>query len=283
MDNKFIVDFFCIGAMKSGTTYLYNLLNQIEEINLSKIKEPCYFTENKGKGIKWYKSLWSNKKGLKGEFTAHYIYNYKALKDIKMHNPNVKLIVVLRDPIKRAKSHMLHLKRIGKNQGNNYDCFLRKRIVERSLYAKYLEGLYHLYDESDVLIIGFENLINDPYLSIEKVMHFLGIKKWNHKIDLTKVKQGTGYIPRYLFVERVKERLYYTLVRLNMSNMINIIAGSWLSKIYKKVNSAKLKQRDISEMIDRDLEKYIGDIKDDVNNGINKGLLPHNVVENWKC
>ena len=109
--------FLCIGAPKSGTTSLYDILKQHPDIFLPNFKEPHFFDndENYGHGLSWYLQSYfteSNERQLLGEFTPTYLSNFKAHQRIASDlNSDLKLIVLLRDPVDRAYSHYLHTKR----------------------------------------------------------------------------------------------------------------------------------------------------------------------------
>ena len=56
-------NFMCLGAAKSGTTTLYDILSQHSEIYIPSFKEPHFFDipENYNNGIEWYeKNYFSN-------------------------------------------------------------------------------------------------------------------------------------------------------------------------------------------------------------------------------
>ena len=54
--------FLGIGAQKSGTTTLHELLKSEREIYLCEKKEVQYFSLNFDKGTRWYKSQFEQKK-----------------------------------------------------------------------------------------------------------------------------------------------------------------------------------------------------------------------------
>jgi len=135
-EKKLWPNFFIVGVPKSGTTSLYNYLNEHKKIFMSPIKEPHYFdtdiaTEEFAKDIedvlnyqeKIYKKekkahlafirnknqyikLFSKGKNLvKGEATTYYLFSKVAAKNIFKVNKDAKIIIILRNPIDRAISH----------------------------------------------------------------------------------------------------------------------------------------------------------------------------------
>jgi len=103
-------DFIIIGAMKSGTTTLHNILRQHSQIFLPPEKEIHYFDIDKNytKGLDYYASFFNDAKRyqLIGEITPRYIWNSQIAQRIaKDLGTKTKLIAILRNPADRAFSH----------------------------------------------------------------------------------------------------------------------------------------------------------------------------------
>lgn len=104
-------DFIIAGAQKSGTTSLHYYLSQHPNLLASTPKEIHYFDRdyNFKKGKKWYHhsfiNLNSDKKNyLCFEATPDYMYRAFAAERMHQQYPNLKIIIVLREPVKRAYS-----------------------------------------------------------------------------------------------------------------------------------------------------------------------------------
>ena len=127
MKNK-LPNFLVVGAAKSGTSSLHEYLIQHEDIFMptinkegKSVKEPQFLIKSKVEerlhfGIwNWdeYKFLFENVKQEKaiGESTVFYLYYYKeAIKNIKLLLGNdVKIIILLRNPVDRAFSAFQHV------------------------------------------------------------------------------------------------------------------------------------------------------------------------------
>jgi hypothetical protein len=120
-------DFIIIGAQRCGTTSLYNYLTQHPLILSALRKEVHYFDNNFHKGVSWYQAFFpliSLRNGyakilsidnshLTGEATPYYLFHPLTPKRIAGLLPQVKLIVILRNPVDRAYSHFLHATRMG--------------------------------------------------------------------------------------------------------------------------------------------------------------------------
>ena len=114
-------DFIIIGAQKCGTTTLFDLLEQHPLLAPSYKKEIHYFDggldpriDTFKKGLSWYRGHFPLKSGkLTFEASPLYLFNSLCAERIKRAVPDVKLIVLLRNPTDRAISHYFHSLRAG--------------------------------------------------------------------------------------------------------------------------------------------------------------------------
>lgn len=154
MNNK-KPNIFLVGAPKSGTTSIYNYLNEHPEIYMSPIKEPHYFSKdirrkhfskdynqrnkldlnqyfsnNKMPKIQiafiedfhQYTQLYRDLRGEKyyGEASTGYLFSKVAAKEIFDINPNAKIIMILRNPLERTYSHWRMDSRAGYSLSNDF-------------------------------------------------------------------------------------------------------------------------------------------------------------------
>ena len=113
--------YFLIGAPRTGSTYLHNILKQNKKINLLPKENHFFLSSTKIFGginyfvspkyyfktsIKYYLQKLSLKK-INYDINTLYFYDLKALKLIKKKFPNSKFFCVLRNPVDRHYSHSL--------------------------------------------------------------------------------------------------------------------------------------------------------------------------------
>jgi hypothetical protein len=103
--------FLIIGTQKGGTDALYRYLAEHPNIMPATKKEIGYFDQDKlySRGQNWYHSHFPlpNRLGYHSvtfEATPEYLYYPKAAQRIFSYKPNIKLIVLLREPVERAFS-----------------------------------------------------------------------------------------------------------------------------------------------------------------------------------
>jgi hypothetical protein len=193
-------NFMCLGAAKSGTTTLYDILRQHSEIYIPAFKEPHFFdiTENYKNGLQWYEKNYFNKadKKIIADFTPSYFFDKNAPKRIyESLGRNMKFLVILRNPVDRAYSHYLHSKRDDHESENfekslelevgrlekykdqsDYLSYLRHSYVHQGLYAQMIDRYLQYFSLNNFLFIHFEDeLLQERDLTIKRILYFLEV------------------------------------------------------------------------------------------------------------
>ena len=210
---KNLPNFLIVGAAKCGTSSLHNYLNQHPNIFMpsfnkegKNVKEPQFLVKNKVKnrlhfGVwTWeeYQSLFKQAKQQRaiGESSVFYLFYYQdAINEIKNRLGNdVKIIIMLRDPIDRAYSAFQHVSRgLKEQQTFEYSLEMEKGRLEKDKtltpMVMYKEmGMYYkmvkayLDSFKDVHIILHEDFSFSTSKVVKEVFQFLGVDK-NQKIN----------------------------------------------------------------------------------------------------
>lgn len=207
MKNR-LPNFLIVGAAKSGTSSLHNYLHEHPEVFMPsynregmKVKEPRFLIKdlvqhrlhNGVWNFEEYQCLFSDVREEKviGESTVLYLYYYQhAIKNIKYYlGEEVKIIIMLRNPIDRAYSAFQHVSR-GLKETNSFEESLEieKGRLERETnltpMVMYKEmGMYYsmvkAYKDSfkNIHIVFYEDFRDNIALEMNKVYSFLGISK----------------------------------------------------------------------------------------------------------
>ena len=161
-------DLIIIGAMKAGTTTLYEYLAQHPEVGVSNEKETDYFVEEKNwfRGAKWYSGQFSPGKRVYAEASPNYTKRnvFSGVPErIAETIPNCKFVFIARDPVKRAESHYRHLTLSGQSIPNVENLIGTKtfeNLVDASSYARQLAPYLALFPRENFLFLNFEELLN---------------------------------------------------------------------------------------------------------------------------
>jgi len=189
--NKF-PDIVIIGAQKSATLALWNNLNKHPDIKM--VEGGCegtievhFFDNNYRKGKLWYKSHFIKDGRLWGEKSPKYIYKTKCHKRMYETIPNAKLILCLRNPVRRAYSHWnMSVDRSRKDWSTSlfHNCTFEEAIekfdgvVGRGFYIDQIKSLLKFYPREQVHILIFERLRKNMKKEHNKIWAFLGVKKF---------------------------------------------------------------------------------------------------------
>ena len=267
-----------VGAAKSGTTSLHNYLKQHPDIFMSNHKEPHFLINNeigvnripKGiNNIQDYSNLFSNgvSQKYRGESSAMYLqFPEIAIKNIDRYlDEDVKIIIMLRNPIERAFSGYQHVKRYNLDEDLDFEdaieiseqrYFTNNNITPASRYIHI--GMYNEFVrkfktkfKTNVHIIIYKDFINNTNQELSRLFSFLGIK--DVKIDFNKQYMAGGWkwkndLFRKIFMKRHFLKKFIPFKRLIKA-------------------AFKLFATDSVEKIDDTIrEKLIGIYKDDIKN-----------------
>ncbi len=167
----FKVDFIGIGAFRSGTSWIAQVLREHPEICVPHIKEIEFFSKYYQKGMSWYESQFTERGGprVRGEYSNSYLCDEDAPKRIKKHFPEAKLVVCLRNPVDRAYSHYWW-GALNFNKDAGIDEYL-----EEGFYHRYLVRWFDLFSQEKIHIILFDNIESRPGTVVRDLYEFLGV------------------------------------------------------------------------------------------------------------
>ena len=157
-----------IGPMKAGTTWVNAYLAWRGDVCLPRgVKETFFFDRHSDRTTGWYA----------GHFRHHDPARHRAAVEVApslFHCPEapgrvagtlgaVPLIVTTRDPVARAWSHYLHLRRKGYTDAPLAEAITRHpEIVAASRYEAQLARWRAAMPGSPVTVLALEDLIADP-------------------------------------------------------------------------------------------------------------------------
>ena len=208
-------DFIGVGTQRSGTTWWQRLLRDHPAIRLprNKKKEQHFFDKfgrrpMKPEDIARYHDLFPRAPGeLSGEWTPRYMRDIWGPRVLSQAAPEAKLLVMFRDPVERYRSGVLHT---AAREPGRVTTLLATDAVDRGKYAQQLRRLYDYFDASQVLVMQYEQCVQDPMLHYRRTLEFIGAPNVDHvPEDLTRTR-GTATKSRK---EPIWEDLRYALVR----------------------------------------------------------------------
>ena len=179
------VDFMIIGAMKSGTSTLAEILSMHPEVCFCQEKEPHFFSKTSDwkANLEDYKNLYNpQEEQICGEasttYTCYPEFNKNIWDDLYKFNPKLKLIYIMRDPVERIVSHYMH------NYLRSYTSeSLEKAVLSQSTYINRTRYFVHIrpyldiFGKEQVLLLTFEELMANKKMTLNKIADFLNIDR----------------------------------------------------------------------------------------------------------
>lgn len=206
------VAFVIAGQPKSGTTALAHFLAEHPQVCMSYPKEPCYFATDFMKESdsfhgkpKYYKVrtpeqydkhfAHAEEGQILGDASTSYAYSKEAARNIYGHNPEAKIIIMLRNPVEFI--HSLHMQYVnetvedetdfekaleleperkkGRNIPPKTRCPSYHFYRERAKYAKHVERFFEQFGKDNVMVIANEDFRENSNEVYTSILRFLGV------------------------------------------------------------------------------------------------------------
>jgi hypothetical protein len=196
-----------IGGLKCGTTSLHHYLGLHPEVQMSRPKELNFFVAelNSDLGLDWYESRFDDRFAVRGESSPHYtnLPRFHGVAGrIREHlGPDVKLIYMVRDPIKRILSHWVHATGAGYETRPLEPTLSAPdtAYVHRSQYWMQLQPFLELFDRDQIEVYAQEELERDRRETMRMAFRFAGVdesftsEQFDREWEKSSAKQGDKY------------------------------------------------------------------------------------------
>lgn len=241
--------FFIIGAQRSGTTYLYHILDEHPQIEMARpVKpEPKFFYVDSlfEKGLDFYENYFFNNHHiqLQGEKSTTYIESEKAAHRIADCYPQAKVLMILRNPIERAISNYWFSVNSGwettpieeafwheDDRRLDYD-FERISVspyayLKRGCYIDYLLMYESYFPAKNIKVMLYEQLVGSA-THICELYAFLGVPEFTPATLYTTVNKGDK--PDTSLSPELKKYLvdYFVGPNARLAEHLNISLREW--------------------------------------------------------
>ncbi|HCX23590.1 MAG: sulfotransferase [Flammeovirgaceae bacterium] len=261
-------NFMIIGAGKSGTTALYEYLAEHPDVYMSPVKETNFFAlegemmvDPKDDPEQMFHYPWSvtnwedyvklfdgveTEKAI-GEVSPMYLYSEEAAFRIKERFPDMKLIVILRNPVDRLYSRFMHLARENRKPTSRFEDALdretiwwrRNDLVKEGFYHNHLQKYYDLFDKDQIKVILYDDFKSDPLKEVQNIYEFIGVNGW-HEPDFNTEYNVSGLIKNPVIDKLIgqksviKELAAMVNPRLKDAIISNQQLKKWINQLRKK-------------------------------------------------
>jgi len=284
-------NFIIVGAPKAGTTSLYHYLSEHPDVFMSEPKEVnffskeeieaqgLYYTDFKVKDMGAYQRLFDGVKHEKavGEGSVSYLYYPDTPKKIKVALPDVKIIILLRNPVERAFSHYLMDLRLGlvdipfenivsHDVTNQKIDLFYQQYIELGLYYEQVKRYLNIFGQEKVKIYLQEDLRTRSDDVITGLYAFLGVDK-SYRPDMERQHNAFSMPKRNMIGNLYTYNFMRALVRNIIPDKLkNIMKGFVFDNKPKPVLAPETKRKlqdlylgdieKLEKVIDRDLSAW---------------------------
>jgi hypothetical protein len=221
--------FLVIGAQRAGTTSFFHDLSQHPDVAHPVGKELHFFNYEYWRGTSWYRSFFptvaarqrarlTGRNLVAGEATPYYMFHPAVPGRVDEMLPDVRLIVLLRNPVNRAYSHYQKMRRMGfewlafekaievedKRLAGDEERLLadphyrskhhrRHSYISRGLYADQLERWFAHFPRDRFLFLLAEDFFSRPAEVYAETLEFLDLAP--HPLPERRVPEAPAYDP----------------------------------------------------------------------------------------
>lgn len=207
--DRVLPEFIIIGVQKGGTSSLFNYLLQHPNIVPGYKKEVKFFDGNYHKGLDWYRFNFPLQEQMgdplsqSGEASPSYVFHPLVPQRIKAALPDIKLVLLLRDPVLRAYSHYQGNLRKGQEELSFEEAIekessrlegereaiiadqhhpMYKHLVysylSRGVYIEQVKNWFDSFPREQILIQKSESFFSNSQEVYSRVLAFLGLPDW---------------------------------------------------------------------------------------------------------
>ncbi|MEP1201231.1 sulfotransferase domain-containing protein [Tateyamaria sp.] len=183
---EYAPDFVCIGAQKTGTSWLDAVLRLHPQIAMPRNRKEVHFYDTGfWKGKKWY--AWNFRGGrhrIRGDITPSYaILSPQAVQEMANFNPDTIVIFILRDPVERAWS-MAYMdliktpkKRIEDVSDQIFlDHFKNSKSISRGRYSETIRLYLEAFGGDKLKILLYDDICTDPRNFLRTMLETVGVE-----------------------------------------------------------------------------------------------------------
>lgn len=254
-----MINLVIAGFQKAGTTSLKNYLGEHPLIKTHLQKEMTFFSleeefsKGENQAIKDYYN--NDIEGYTYLLAKHatLLRNETNVSRMKDYNPEMKIIVALRNPVERAYSSYLMelssgtvngsfdevLETSFENYKNGITDWRYNIFVKLGEYYDSLNLLYKYFPDSSIYLVKIEDLYSDPEQQIDNILKFLGLPQ---NVDINYHKEhNTFKVQRSAFVAELIKKVVSERNILK-KGLKTVLPNSWSYKMGEQLRSLNKKE-----------------------------------------
>ena len=284
------IDFIGIGFPKSATSWVAEVLKTHPDIYIPSQKELWFFlTENinnfgvmpnnHNKNLEWYLRQFKNARTdqLLGEFTPTYIYDLNGLLKLKAAFPDVKLIIVIRNPIELIYSQYYYMKssvadRISFSLNDIFTSPFGQSLLNYGKIGTHLRNVFKIFSRDKIFVRALDQVKENKELFFQDLCSFLKVDSKQIQTKMINKKSNEARRIRFNSLHELIQHAYIIIKNYNIPIPFSVP----LFYLYNRINRPTAKNPIISEKLRYKLQEYYHEEIEQVEEMLNIKLT------NWK-
>lgn len=254
LEQKDFLDFVYVGAPRSGSTWLAAGLTEHPELWVPHQKEIHFFNdrlvyafEHKyWRGLDFYRSYFKHAPASAklGELSPFYYYDANAAYRIYKHFPQVRILVLLRNPVDLIYSLYLLLRR-RERRSKTFEEEIKRNsyLLDLGFYHRLLTPYFDWFPSENIFVGIFEEFFADESESLKSVYSFLEVDEtFKPSILGLRVNQATEKQPGV--TSHVRGRIMEVMNNEYVLPVKHIIDKFRVNRIKQHVQAASAKNKE---------------------------------------
>ncbi|MEM8743709.1 MAG: sulfotransferase [Pseudomonadota bacterium] len=184
----------------------------------------------------WYVSLFADRGGrrIAGEITPEYaLIGEAGLRHLKRLAPDARIIFVMRNPVTRAWSQILHLCRSRKIDADTLSASQlpemadEERFRDLSDYAQVLDALAAVFPSEQVHLEFYEDIHADRRAALARICQFLGVADDPDQLGGLDERHNPSQKARMPAELRKELRLRYRAMARDIEDRVGRVPSAW--------------------------------------------------------
>lgn len=227
---------FC-GPMKSGTTWVHAYLKARGDVCLpARTKEIFYFDRYYRRGSAWYEAQFrpAPHHRMVADVAPSILAHPEAPARVAKTLPEARAVILRRDPVARAWSHYLHLKRYGYTSAPLAQAIeAHPVIIQASLVDLWLERWRAALGAERVSVLDTALLSSDAQAFSRQVDGLLGLPE--SKVSAGGIGRINGAaLPRHYLISKAARKISYALRDIGLDAVVQAARDRGWNRIYAR-------------------------------------------------
>ena len=230
------INFCCLGPQRTASSWLHEVLSCHPDVCLPDgVKETMFFDDRFHKGLSWYTKLFRRQgaRQVCGEIAPTYFHSVKACERLVELSPDLKIIILVRNPIERTFSLYRHHLSKGRIRIPFSQALERHpELIDTGKYSIHAKRWEDSFPPLNTMYLWQDDIKQNPQKILDDTCDFIGVKK----IKIPPVANeivNTATAPRNAYVARILSATATTLRSLALHRVVNFGRSLGLKKMYE--------------------------------------------------